>query len=57
MVWTPHQMSFRCKNREGRDVQAIWHVWETRELYAEVIQVVKNSSPLVSVIDTVVRVM
>jgi hypothetical protein len=55
MVWTPRQMSFRCTNREGQDVQAIWHVWKTRELYAEVI--VKNSSPLVSVIDTVVRVM
>jgi hypothetical protein len=35
MVWTPRQMSIRCSNQEGREVQVMWQVWETRELHTK----------------------
>ena len=54
MVWTPRQMSIRCSNQEGREVQVMWQVWGTRELHTTA--VVKNINPLASVMDTVLRV-
>jgi hypothetical protein len=53
MVWTPRQMSIRCSNQEGRDVQAMWQVWKTRELHTKIM--VKKLSALASVKDTVFR--
>jgi len=55
MVWTPRQMSIRCSNQEGGAVQVMWQVWETGELLTKAM--VRNISPLASVMDRVFRVM
>ena len=32
MICTAHQMLFGCPNKEERNGQGMWHVWETEEV-------------------------